>query len=122
LWEAFAAVGFAGVGVGLTFAAMPGLIVRAVPAHETGSALGFYQVLRSTGLSVGSALSAATLAAYTMHGHTYPVEEGFKVALLISSGLCIVTAGLSYWLPGRAVTEDPGTGPGAGALPRARPG
>jgi MFS family permease len=123
LWEAFAAVGFAGVGVGFTFAAMPGLIVRAVPAHETGSALGFYQVLRSTGLSVGSALSAATLAAYTMHGHTYPVEEGFKVALLISSGLCIVTAGLSFWIPGRAATEDSGTGQlGGGALPRAQSG
>ena len=38
---------------------MPGFIVRAVPPSETGSAMGFYQVLRSIGLSVGSALAAA---------------------------------------------------------------
>jgi MFS family permease len=105
LWEAFAAVGFAGVGVGFTFAAMPGLIVRAVPAGETGSAMGFYQVLRSVGLSVGSALSAAVLAAYTHHGDTFPVEEGFRVALLISCAVCLVTALVSFLLPGRSVMD-----------------
>jgi len=31
LWEAFVAVGFAGIGTGFTFAAMPGFIVRAIP-------------------------------------------------------------------------------------------
>ena len=36
-------------GVGFTFAAMPGFIVRAVPPSETGSATGFYQVLRNIG-------------------------------------------------------------------------
>ena len=36
-------------GIGFTFAAMPGFIVRAVPQRETGSATGFYQVLRSIG-------------------------------------------------------------------------
>ncbi len=35
-----------GVGLGYTFAAIPGLIVRAVPEEETGSAMGFYQVVR----------------------------------------------------------------------------
>jgi MFS family permease len=106
LWEAFAAVGFAGLGVGFTFAAMPGLIVRSVPAAETGSAMGFYQVLRSVGLSVGSALSAAVLTIFTHHGDTYPVEEGFRVALLISSGLCLLTALVSFVLPGRTIAES----------------
>ena len=49
LWEAFVSSGVAGIGVGLTFAAMPGFIVRAVPRRETGSATGFYQVLRNVG-------------------------------------------------------------------------
>jgi predicted MFS family arabinose efflux permease len=105
LWEAFAAVGFAGIGVGFTFAAMPGFIVRAVPRHETGSATGFYQVLRSIGLSVGSALAAAILTAYTSHGRTFPTAEGFRVALFCASGLCVVTALLSYVLPGRGAGQ-----------------
>ncbi len=102
LWEAFVSVGFAGFGVGFTFAAMPGFIVRAVPPGETGSATGFYQVLRSIGLSLGSALAAAVLTAYTLEGHTFPTAEGFRVALLVASGLCVATAVISYLLPGRA--------------------
>jgi predicted MFS family arabinose efflux permease len=40
LWEAFATMGVVGIGFGYTFAAIPGMITRAVPAHETGSARG----------------------------------------------------------------------------------
>jgi MFS family permease len=100
LWEAFAASGLAGLGVGLTFAAMPGFIVRAVPRSETGSATGFYQVLRNIGLSTGSALGAAILVAFTHPGHTFPTVGGFHTALLVASGLCLVTAVISYVLPG----------------------
>ena len=39
--------------MGFTFAAIPGLIVRAVPSEETGSAMGFYQVVRYVGFSIG---------------------------------------------------------------------
>jgi MFS family permease len=107
LWEAFVAVGFAGIGTGFTFAAMPGFIVRAVPPGETGSAMGFYQVLRSIGLSVGSALAAAVLAVYTHRGHQFPIAAGFRTALLCASGLCLATAALSFVLPGRSVSERP---------------
>ncbi|HEX4245529.1 MAG TPA: MFS transporter, partial [Acidimicrobiales bacterium] len=100
LWEAFVAAGFAGVGIGFTFAAMPGFIVRAVPPSETGSALGFYQVLRSIGLSVGSALAAAVLIAYTHAGHTNPTIEGFRISLLVASALCALAMVVSYVLPG----------------------
>jgi MFS family permease len=102
LWEAFVAAGIAGIGIGFTFAAMPGFIVRAVPTSETGSAMGLYQVIRSIGLSLGSALAAAVLTAYTHHGHTFPTYEGFRVTLIVATALCLMTAVLSYILPGRA--------------------
>jgi MFS family permease len=107
LWEAFVASGLAGLGVGLTFAAMPGFIVRAVPRSETGSATGFYQVLRNIGLSVGSALGAAVLSSYTHHGHTFPTVDGFRTALVIASALCAATAVISYVLPGRQAGRAP---------------
>ncbi|MDQ1482933.1 MAG: hypothetical protein QOF35_1009, partial [Actinomycetota bacterium] len=87
LWEAFVAAGIAGLGIGFTFAAMPGFIVRAVPVEETGSAIGFYQVLRSIGLSLGSALAAAILMASTPTGQVYPHFEGFHLTLLVASGV-----------------------------------
>jgi MFS family permease len=102
LWEAFVAAGMAGVGIGFTFAAMPGFIVRAVPLGETGSATGFYQVLRSIGLSVGSALAAAILTANTPAGRITPTLGGFHLTLLVAASLGVAAAVLSYVLPGRS--------------------
>ena len=56
LWQAFVMMGAIGFGVGFTFAAMPGLIVGAVPLHETSSAMSFFQVTRYVGFSIGSGL------------------------------------------------------------------
>jgi len=100
LWQAFACMGIVGLGIGFTFAAMPGFIIRAVPTEETGSATGFYQVLRNIGLSVGSAFGAAVLLGFTPHGATYPELGGFRVALLISTALAVLTAVLAFVLPG----------------------
>jgi MFS family permease len=106
LWEAFVAAGLAGIGIGFTFAAMPGFIVRAVPVEETGSAIGFYQVLRSIGLSVGSALAAAILMTNTPPGQIFPHFEGFHLTLLVASAVAVVAAVLSYLLPGRSAPQS----------------
>jgi predicted MFS family arabinose efflux permease len=101
LWEAFVTVAICGLGVGFTTGTMPGFIVRAVAQSETGSAMGFYQVVRSIGLTVGSALSAAVLLAHTPHGQELPDVGGFVTTLIIAAGLCLVTAVVSFVLPGR---------------------
>jgi MFS family permease len=101
LWEAFLTIAVSGMGIGFTTAAMPGFIVRAVPPSETGSAMGLYQVMRSIGSSVGSALSAAVLLAHTRHGQALPDVGGFKVTLIIAAALCLITAVVSFALPGR---------------------
>ncbi|MEU2632950.1 MFS transporter, partial [Kitasatospora sp. NPDC007106] len=90
LWELFAVMGLAGLGVGLTFAVMPGLIVGAVPAHETGSAISFNQVLRYVGYSTGSALSGAVLQAHTPAGHTLPTGDAYTAAALIGCAVWAV--------------------------------
>ena len=100
LWEAFISVGGAGIGAGFTYAAMPGYVVRSVPASETGGALGFYQLLRSVGLSIGSALAGVILALYTKHGAPYPDLTGFRAVLLSATGLLVIAALVSYMLLG----------------------
>jgi MFS family permease len=102
LWEAFVTTAICGLAVGFTTGAMPGFIVRAVAPNETGSATGFYQVVRSVGLTVGSALSAAVLMSHTRPGQSLPDVRGFEVALIIASALCLITAVVSFVLPGRA--------------------
>jgi MFS family permease len=107
LWEAFVTAGMAGLGIGFTTGAMPGFIIRAVARSETGSATGFYQVVRSIGLTVGSALSAAVLMAHTRPGQTLPDVDGFRVTLLLAAGFCLVTAIVSFVLPGAVSVRRP---------------
>jgi MFS family permease len=105
LWEAFVVLGVSGLALSFTTGAMPGFIVRTVAPSETGSATGFYQVVRSIGLTVGSALTAAVLLSHTRHGQALPDVEGFKVALIITAALCLATAVASFVLPGRAISR-----------------
>ncbi len=99
LWMVFVTMGVAGLGVGCTFAAMPGLIVRAVPPAETGSATSFNQVLRTVGYSAGSALSATVLQAHTPAGQALPTGAGYGTAAALGCGVWAVTAVVSFVLP-----------------------
>ncbi|SHN33852.1 MFS transporter [Streptomyces yunnanensis] len=106
LWQAFVMTGVLGVGLGTTFAAIPGLIVQSIPARETGSALGFYQVVRFTGFSLGSALTATILAAHAS-GNGQPTVGGYTTALWISAGTCVLAAALAWFLPARSTRLTP---------------
>jgi MFS family permease len=101
LWQLFAAMAVAGLGVGTVFAALPGLIVAAVPARETGSAMSLNQVLRYIGFAVGSALSATVLEAATARGQLFPDSSGYEAIGLIGVGSCVALAVLTAVLPGR---------------------
>ena len=82
-------------------AAIPGLIVRSVPAQETGSALGVNQVLRQIGFSIGSALGATILTAHTVAPDTLPTSAGYTVSALVGVVLCLFAAVASFVLPSR---------------------
>lgn len=97
LWQAFVTMGVVGLGLGLTFAAMPGLIVGSVPQHETSSAMSFYQVTRYVGFSVGAGLAVTLLRAF---GGTTP--SSYTKVFLVGAGLCLVAALVAYVLPGDA--------------------
>ena len=92
LWEAFVAMGILGLAFGFSFAAIPGMLTGAVPARETGSALGLYQVIRAVGFSIGSALTASVLAGYIVHSKALPTEQGYVLALWVGSGVAVAAA------------------------------
>jgi MFS family permease len=101
LWQAFVMMAILGVGLGSTFAAIPGIIVGAVPESETGSAMGFYQVVRYIGFSLGSALAASILASHTRPGQHLPTESGYTQVLWIGVAICAVAAVVAWILPAR---------------------
>lgn len=89
LWQACVMMALLGIGFGFTFAAIPGLITRSVPAQEVGSAMGFYQVVRSIGFSAGSALVASILASHEIAGSSFPAVGGYTTALWVGAGIAV---------------------------------
>ncbi|MDQ0733381.1 MFS transporter [Arthrobacter sp. B1I2] len=100
-----------GVGIGLGYAAMPTLIIQAVPLNETGAANGLNTLMRALGTSIAAAVIAAVLAnsANKTATGSVPSESGFELALLFGLGaalLCAILAGLIP-KPKPAVAEEP---------------
>ncbi|SNS34633.1 MFS transporter [Actinacidiphila glaucinigra] len=119
LWELFAVMTVAGFGIGWMFALLPGLIVGSVPAHETGSAMSFNQVLRYVGYSTGSVLSATVLQAHTATGHALPTGDGYRTAALLACAVWLAMIVVTAVLPPRRRRGAVATPlPGAAAGPR----
>jgi MFS family permease len=105
LWQAFVMMAILGAGLGATFAAIPGLVVGAVPETETGSAMGFYQVVRYVGFSLGSALAASILAGHTPAGQHLPGEAGYTLVFWVGVAICVAAAALAWVLPARGAAR-----------------
>jgi MFS family permease len=102
----------AGFGIGVIFAVQPAQIQRGVPAHETGSANSFYQVLRYVGYSLGSALSATLLVVNTPASSATPDESGYSAAAWFGIGALILAVLAATALSRRgAVRSRPGSSP-----------
>ncbi|MFD1712961.1 MFS transporter [Amnibacterium flavum] len=97
-----------GVGIGLAYAAMPTLIMRAVPAAETAAANGLNALMRSLGTSFASAAIGGLLALYSVDsgGVQTPTLEGFQLAYLIGGGGAVVGVIIALFIP-RVVPADP---------------
>ncbi|MGZ4558841.1 MAG: MFS transporter [Mycobacteriaceae bacterium] len=106
LWQILIVMTLGGLGVGCTFAAMPAFIVRAVPSHETGSALGVNQVLKVVGGSLGSALTAGILTAHTPPNTHFATNSGYTVAAVVGVGIWLLAAVLGLVLPERDKGND----------------
>ncbi len=94
-WQACVATGLIGLGIGFTFAAMPGLILASVPQAETSSAMSFYQVTRYVGFSIGSGLAITLLRAFDGDAPV-PTVAAYSQAFWVGAGLCVATAALAW--------------------------
>lgn len=87
-----AAMLLAGIGIGMVFSTVPSLIVDSVSSDQRGSALGFNQIFRYVGYSIGSVLTSIILAAHTPAGTPYPTNSGYVVAALAGAAIWGVVA------------------------------
>jgi predicted MFS family arabinose efflux permease len=98
LWEILLEMAVGGVGIGCLFAVMPRMILGAVPAGETGSALALNQVVKSVGFAIGSALAATILTAHTAAHEEFPSNAGYTTGAAVAIGLCVLTAVVGWGL------------------------
>lgn len=90
-----AAMAVLGLAVGGVSATMPQAILAVTPTEETAAAMSVNQVVRSVGFSLGSALSALVLAAYTPIGRFVPDGAGYATTAWMGAALALVGIGLA---------------------------
>jgi MFS family permease len=99
IWHFVLSMTIAGVGIGLGYASLPTLIMRAVPAGETGAANSINALMRSLGTTLASAVAGAVLASLTRQvgGALVPSADAFQVSFAIALGagaVCLLFATL----------------------------
>ncbi|GAA3889615.1 MFS transporter [Leifsonia kafniensis] len=112
VWQIVAASMVIGAGIGLAYAAMPALIMGAVPPTETGAANGLNALMRSVGTSVSAAVMGMILANMTMSfgSVTVPSLAGFHVTFAVAIGSAAAALVLAALIPrSRSAVEEPPT-------------
>ena len=100
-WQIGLASALLGIGIGIAYAAMPALIMGAVPVTETAAANGLNALMRSVGTSLSSAVVATVLAQWTIKlgPISFPTEHAFTVAFLISLAASAIALALALAIP-----------------------
>ena len=106
-----AAMAVDGFGVGCVFAVNPLQITGGVPADQTGSAISFYQLVRTVAYAIASALSATVLAVYVPAGGRVPADAGYTAAAAIATGVLVATLMVSGAFAVRRGRAEPGPDP-----------
>jgi MFS family permease len=105
-WQILVAGVICSAGVGIGYAAMPTLIMDAVPMQEAGSAVGINALMRSVGTAVASAVMAAILTSQTtvLGGTAFPEEGAFRTCFLVATAAAVIGALVALTIP-RAAAE-----------------
>ncbi|MFD3506172.1 MFS transporter [Nocardia sp. NPDC058666] len=101
VWQIMMSAMIVAGGVGLAYAAMPALIMGAVPITETAAANGLNSLMRSIGTSTSAAVMSVVLAHMTMQlgPHVLPSREGFHTAFFIAMTGALVAIVLTACIP-----------------------
>ncbi|APE38730.1 MFS transporter [Nocardia mangyaensis] len=103
VWQIMLSAVIVAGGVGLAYAAMPALIMGAVPITETGAANGLNSLMRSIGTSTSAAVMSVVLAHMTMQvgAHVLPSRAGFHTAFFIAMAGAVVAIVFTCCIPVR---------------------
>ncbi len=125
-WQLYTATTIQGIGTGLVFSSLAGVVIASVPAEQTGVASGMNANIRSIGGSLGAAVMAGIVTAH-VGPSGFPVERGYVVGFSVMGAVMALAAFAAVLMPD--LREQPTSGrladaenaelgfvPGAGAV------
>ncbi|RXS84141.1 MFS transporter [Streptomyces sp. TM32] len=121
LWGVLVVSSVVSAGIGLAYAAVPTLIMDAVPVDETAAANGLNSLMRSIGTSASSAVVGVVLSHMTIPAGavTVPSQAGFRMGFALGGAGAVVAALVTLCIPGRRVAAtQPSTEPEPAQLVR----
>ncbi|MGP9605824.1 MFS transporter [Glutamicibacter sp. 287] len=101
VWQVIAGATLVNVGVAFSYAAMPTLIMSAVPITETASANGVNALIRSLGTSVASALTGLILATLVVehNGTVLPTIDALHLAFWLAALAAAIGISIALFIP-----------------------
>ena len=102
VWQVIVGATLVNVGVAFAYAAMPTLIMSAVPITETASANGVNALIRSLGTTVASAIVGLILATVVVeyNGALVPSLDALHLAFWLAALASVVGIGVALFIPG----------------------
>ncbi|MGA8256312.1 MAG: MFS transporter [Nocardioides sp.] len=97
-WQLYLATTVQGLGSGLVFSSLAGVVIASVPAHQSGVASGMNANIRTIGGSIGSAVMAGVVTAHSGVGG-YPAERGYTVGFVLLAVGMVMAALVATRMP-----------------------
>ncbi|MFC9789615.1 MFS transporter [Rhodococcus sp. NPDC127528] len=111
IWQIALVSTVIGAGIGIAYAAMPALIMGAVPLQETGAANGLNSLMRSMGTSFSAAVMTVVLTNMTkpLGPVDVPTHAAFVTTFLIGAGAALIALLVASFIPSRVAPPAPVT-------------
>jgi MFS family permease len=108
-WQLLVASCISSAGVGIGYAAMPTLILDAVPMREAASAVGVNALMRSMGTTLAAAIMGTILTSDThaFGGFEVPSKGAFQLCFLAGAIAAFIGVALTSTIPRRQAADSP---------------
>jgi MFS family permease len=105
VWHVILISTLVGVGVGFAYAAMPTLIMRAVPPSETAAANGLNSVMRTLGSTVAATVVGVILSSnfVVAGGIDIPTAAAFRLVFIVGTGVVVLGVVFALFIPRRDI-------------------
>ncbi|CAN5246857.1 MFS transporter [soil metagenome] len=108
VWHVILVSTITGIGVGFAYAAMPTLIMRAVPPSETAAANGLNSVMRTLGSTISATAVGIILATHVTvtGGVATPTREAFGYVFVMGAAVVLAGVIIALFIPRKFANYD----------------